>query len=155
MAKLTLGGKTYEISDMSFEAVERAWPYITAAISAQDPIAGVSAGLAVIAAAFIEEEWFKPEDFQLEPVAGFTNPQDQLFDLLRARLKRMLKAKDIGEVRLAVIETVREAGLLPKSGEDQLSPEQVEAMKLLGMETPTPLSQNSATTGLKEEAGTP
>lgn len=151
MAEFLLQGKKYTVDEMSFEAVERAWPYLTEAMANQDPIAGVTAGIAVIAASVMEQDWFKPEIFELEvPTELFENPDDHIHRALCKKMKRMLKSSEIGAIRLCVIEMTKEAGLMPETGEPL--PEPV-APLTLGTGTSTELSPNLSQPESKVDAG--
>lgn len=152
MAEFLLKGVKYQVEEMSFEAVERAWPYITMAMTNEDPIDGVIAGIAVIAAAVIEQDWFKPEVFDIEiPTDLFQNRDDHIFLALKTKMKRMLKSREIGAVRLCVIEMTKEAGLMPETGEPQPGAPLTTSP---GTETSTESSQSSSPLESKVDAGT-
>jgi len=154
MAKVIIGGADYEVPELNFVALERAWPFIEEAMTALDPMKGVSAAIHIIAAGLVEADNFdqsiygiKPED--LDPRQDH---EDQVFTLVAKFLKRKTKATEISGIREAVVEISKEAGLEPKEGEAYL----VEEAETLSPspETSAPMSQNLSQLDAKEAAGT-
>lgn len=121
---VTIGGETYAVPEMNFCAVERAWPYVAQCMETQDPIQGSGAGICIIAAALVEDEYFVPEKYGFEyngPIGENMSPEDRglFFDLLQKRLKRKLKATEINLIRDAVNQITLEAGLVAEPGEQE------------------------------------
>lgn len=135
-ALVTIGGQEYEIPELNFLALERAWPFIDRSMSSLDPILAVSAGISVIAAGIMEAPYFKPEDFGVKE--GEQLGDEQIFERVSKFLKKKLMAKEIENVRLTVVEISKEAGLeaeegelLPPGTEDPVSPSTETAQSLL------------------------
>lgn len=121
MATVKIGGVQYEIPELNFIALEKAWPYIERAIITRDPIEGTSAGISIIAAGLIEAPDFSPSRFGIEGYATW----DDTFDRVVVFLKRALKAAEIANVRICVEDITSEAGLGEEdSGEAQAAPEE-------------------------------
>ena len=115
MAIVTVGGTEYEVPEMNFAALERAWPFVEEAMLAQDPMKGVAAGICIIAAGLIEAPHFDRIKFGIleDEVLG----DQQTFDRVVLFLKRNIKAKEIDGIRKSVDQINQEAGLEPASGE--------------------------------------
>lgn len=162
MAKITIGGNEYVIPEMNFIAVERAWPYVEKAMETIHPMHGTSAALSVIAAAMMEGPDFDPASFGIEvneqdAETGLPRPrgEDAIFQDLTKTLKRRLKAREVGTVKLCLFEILEEAGFEMKD------PASGEALAALGMEMMSPslvtaanTSPSSSQPDAKEEAGT-
>lgn len=158
MAKITMGKKEYDLPEMNFIAVERAWPFIEKAVSTRDHMVGGAAGIAVIAAALLESTNFHMEDFGIT-AGDISDPKEdrevQLFNKLQYRLKKQILAREMGLVPVVVLELIKEAGLLPASGEalpagmDALHPELLSRLT----ETLTGSSPSSSPLESKEVAG--
>ena len=67
MAKVTVGGTQYEVPELNFIALERSWPFIEEAMTALDPMKGVSAALHIIAAGLVEADNFDPATYNIKP----------------------------------------------------------------------------------------
>jgi len=121
MAIATINRIPYDIPELNFSALERAWPYINEAMSNPDPMKGVSAALRVIAAGLIESKHFDPNVFgiaslDLKPTL---DREDQLFDQVTVFLKRNTKATEIAGIRDTVLAIAKEAGLETDEGEQE------------------------------------
>lgn len=119
---VTIGGETYQVPEMNFCAVERAWPYVAQCMATADPIQGSAAGICIIVAALTEDEYFVPEKYGFEykgPIGEDMSPEDRasFFDQLQKRFKRKLRATEISLVRDAVNQITLEAGLVAEPGE--------------------------------------
>ncbi len=145
MAKVTIGGHDYEVPELNFVALERAWPFIEKAMLTQGVMEGPSAGISVIAAGLIEADNFKPQDFDLGPELG----EEQTFEGVVKFLKRKLKATEIINVKVCLEEICKEAGLEAKEGEAPLPPGENPST-----ETLTASSQSLLPPDAKLEAGT-
>lgn len=119
--KVTIGKREYEIPELNFAALERAWPFIDQAMSTLHPMAGPSAAVSIIAAGLMEADHFKPTDFGIRE--DETLGEDQMFDRVVRFLKKKLKATEIEAVRIAVEEITKEAGLEAAEGEAPMPPE--------------------------------
>lgn len=149
MARATIGGIEYDIPEMNFVALERAWPHIEVAMVDPHPMRGPSAAIHIIASGLIEADNFKPENFGIEPATldPYLEASDQICDRVAAYLKKKLKATEIGGLKATVDKMTEEAGLVPAEGEDQKG-------ATPSMETSDRSSLNSLPLDAKEEAGT-
>lgn len=162
MAKITIGGNEYTLPEMNFIAVERAWPFVELAMQTVHPMHGTSAALSVIAATMMEGPDFDPASFGIDSheqdaETGLPRPRsdDAIFEDLTKVLKRRLKAKEVGLVKVCLFEVLEEAGFEMKD------PASGEALAALGTEmmSPSPvtaadISPSSSQPDAKEEAGT-
>lgn len=161
---LMVGGVEHTIPEMNFIAVERAWPYVEQAMATVDPIAGTNSAIAVIAACLIEDEAFDASYWGIDPLQplgeGAVANAPQLKKDLNAVhaelinvLRRRLKAKEVGAVKLCMFEILAEAGFEigePGSGEDQAPVEEASLSPEIAADT----LQSSSPLDAKEEAGT-
>jgi hypothetical protein len=149
MAKVTVGGTEYEVPEMNFAALERAWPFVEQAMLAQDPMKGVAAGICIIAAGLVEADHFDKTQFGIgaEEALG----DEQTFDRVVYFLKRKIKAKEIEGIRKSVDQINQEAGLEPVSGED--SPPTADQTQNHSTETAPTSSQSLSPQDTREEAG--
>lgn len=115
MARVTIGGTEYEVPEMNFAALERAWPYVEESMMTLDPMKGPAAGICIVAAGLMYADHFDPTKFDIKPDEMLG--EDQTFDRIVRFLKRKLKAKEIEQVRAAVNKINEEAGLEPEEGE--------------------------------------
>lgn len=159
MAKITIGGVEHTIDEMNFVAVEMAWPFIEQAMATVHPIAGTNAALAVIAAGLMESEGYDCQKWDIEPTGiddeGKSWPRHpSLIHIdMTERLRRKLKANEIGSVKLCLFDLIREAGFdMATAGELQLTAEE-EAVNHL-METATSTSPSLSQPESREVAGT-
>lgn len=152
MAIVKIGGTDYEVPEMNFAALERAWPFVMEAmiVGPQDPMKGVSAGIKIIAAGLIEADHFDPTKFNIEP--GEMLGDEQLFDRVVYFLKKKIKAKEIDGIRKAVDQINQEAGLEPAPGE-AIEPLLEQVRQNLSQETAPTSSPSSSPPDMKEEAG--
>lgn len=153
MAKVIIGDKPYEIPELNFIALERAWPFMEIAMTSLDPMKGVAAAICIVAAGLLETENFDPANFGIteEDINPNTDATTQVFDLVVLHLKRKTKATEIAGIREAIVEISREAGLEAAEGE----PDQGEEEALNpSMGTSAPSSPSSSLPVAKEEAGT-
>lgn len=155
MAKVIIGGTDYEVPELNFVALERAWPFIEEAMTELDPMKGVSAGIHIIAAGLVEADNFDQATYGIKPedLSPTRDREDQIFELTAKFLKRKTKATEISGIRAAIIEISKEAGLEPEEGEGELAGAEEEAPNL-SPETSTHTSPNSSQPVAKEEAGT-
>lgn len=115
MARVIIGGIDYEVPELNFVALERAWPFVEEALASLDPMKAPSAGVCIVAAGLIEAPQFQQTDFGIG--ADENLGDDQLFDRVVRFLKKKLKATEIEKVRIAVNAITEEAGLAPPEGE--------------------------------------
>lgn len=149
MARVTIGGTEYEVPEMNFAALEKAWPFVDESMITLDPIKGPAAGLCIIAAGLMYADHFDPTQFDIK--ADEMLGEDQTFDRVVKFLKRKLKAKELEQVRIAINKINEEAGLEPIEGEAQPSPGTLEAS--LSEETAPPTQPSSSQPGVAEETG--
>lgn len=152
MATVIIGGTEYQVGELNFIALERAWPFIEEAMSTLDPMKGPSAGISIVAAGLCESENFNLKDFGM---TGEETPQlseDQIFNKVVYFLKKRLKATEITGVRQCIYDILEEAGMGPAEGEEAAGDEE---------ETPNPSTEISIQSSLsllqqdaKEEVGT-
>jgi hypothetical protein len=149
MAQVTIGGIDYEVPEMNFAALERAWPFVEESMTTLDPMKGPSAGISIIAAGLMEADHFDKTKFGIgeEEMLG----EDQIFERIVRFLKKKLKAKEIDQVRRAVDQINKEAGLEPEMGEAQ--PALPGTQETPSGETAQILSQNSSQQDAREEVG--
>ena len=116
MAKITIGGTEYTIPELSFMALERAWPYIQAAMVtvADDPMRGPNAALRIIAAGIMDGENFDPPRYG---VKAPPEEEEAIHDQVVLFFRKKLKAKEIALLKNCVDEILEEAGLVAPSGE--------------------------------------
>lgn len=152
MAKVMIGRVEYEIPELNFIALERAWPFVEEAMIAPDPMRGVSAGIHIIAAGLVEAEHFNPENFGIRHADLKPNldVDDQVFFLVAKWLKRKTLATEIDGIRRAIVQITEEAGLEKVEGETFLAEEVVS----LSPGTGVPISPNSSPLDVKAEVGT-
>ena len=113
MANVTIGGTEYEVPEMNFLAIERAWPFVVEATNQNDPIAGAGAAISVIAAGLMEADHFKPSDFGI----GDGDKDSDVHRKLSYYLKKQLKASELVNIKDAMLTILREAGLEVTEGE--------------------------------------
>lgn len=150
MAIVTVGGTEYEVPEMNFAALERAWPFVTEAMIAEDPLKGVSAGICIIAAGLLEADHFDQTKFGMD--ADEMLGDDQRFDRVVRFLKRKIKAKEIDGIRKSVDQINQEAGLEPATGEP-LPPLAGQTFQSLSTETAQSSSPSLSPPDTVEEIG--
>lgn len=155
MAKVTIGGTEYEVPELNFVALERAWPFIEQAMTELDPMKGVSAALHIIAAGMVEADNFDQATYGIKPedISPTKDREEQIFELTAKFLKRKTKATEISGIRAAILEISKEAGLEPEEGEGVLAGVE-EVAPNLSPETSIPTSPSSSQPDAKEAAGT-
>jgi hypothetical protein len=149
MAKVTIGGTEYEVPEMNFAALERAWPFVNEAMVSLDPMKGPAAGLCIIAAGLMEADHFDRTKFGMTAVEMLGD--DQVFDRLVLFLKKKVKAKEIASIRAAVDQINEEAGLEAVKGE--LFPPQADPELNPSLETAPTSSQSLSPQDTVEETG--
>jgi hypothetical protein len=149
MATVTVGGTEYEVPEMNFAALERAWPFVMEAMLVEDPMKGVAAGISIIAAGLIEAEHFDKTKFGIreDEMLG----DEQTFDRVVYFLKKKIKAKEIDGIRKSVDQINLEAGLEPAPGE--ALPLLAEVRQNLLTETAPTSSPSSSPPDAVEETG--
>lgn len=154
MAIVVIGGTDYEVPEMNFISLERAWPYVEAAMGAnviESPLTGPAAGIMVIAAGIMEADYFNKVDFGVgenEPLGD-----SQLHDRVGLFLKRKLKAREMGQIKEALEVILKEAGLeFGEPGEPQANPATATASP--SPETAADTSPSSSPQDARGEAGT-
>lgn len=154
MAIVTIGGTEYQVSELNFIALERAWPHIEMAMISQDPMSAVSAAIGAIAAGIMEEEYFKLESFDVDEskFKEFLDRDAQIHEQVVRYLKRKTKATEIAGIRAGLQAIAKEAGLEPETGEAQEDP--AVAATSPSTETSDASLQSSLPLDAKEEAGT-
>ncbi len=145
MAKVTIGGTEYEVPEMSFAALERAWPYVEESMMTLDPMKGPAAGICIIAAGLMYAENFNPVQFDIKPEENLG--EDQTFDRLVRFLKLKLKAKEMPQIREAVERINEEAGLEPIEGEVQMPPQEEASPSVETAQITPPSSSQQAVVG--------
>lgn len=148
MAKITIGEKEYTVPEMNFLALERAWPYIDEALGTVDPIKGVRASIAVIAAGLLEAEDYSPLNYDID----LPTDSAEEFSKLQRFLKKRLMAREVGAIKLGLFAILEEAGIEIATKGEPLTPEEKVVESLL-TGTALDLSLNSSPPELKEEAG--
>lgn len=150
MAIVTVGGTEYEVPELNFAALERAWPFVEQAMLAQDPMKGVAAGISIIAAGLLEADHFDKTKFGIaeDEMLG----EEQTFDRIVYFLKKKIKAKEIDGIRKSVDQINVEAGLEPVPGE-ALPPLADRVAQNLSAETAPTSSLSSSPPDMKEEVG--
>jgi hypothetical protein len=146
MAQITIGGTSYEVTELSFEALERCWKWVDEALLTLDPMKAPAAGLRIIASGIMDSENFKPVDFGItEENLGDT----EIFERVTTFLKKKLKAREIEQIRVAVIQITEEAGVeITTTGEAPQSPvEEESASQVTVPDTSQSLSQPDAAGG--------
>lgn len=149
MATVTIGSTTYDIPEANFVALQRAWPYIEQTQQSLSVIDAVGAGIRIVAACLMEKENFAPADFGINEsqLDVMLDLDAQVFDQLNKKLQRELKSSQIANIRKAVEDITKEAGLVPEPGEDDQGQSPL-------TETLNPSSQVSLPPVSREEAGT-
>lgn len=154
MAQITVGGVTYTIPEMNFLSIERAWPFVQQATNSLDPMQGISAALAVIAAGLMETEDFDHQKFGMPEKLSEQGTHTGVTYFLKKRLR----GTELGLVQAAMFEILREAGLEVTEGEAVavLAAAQGTAPEALNPSPETVLdtSPSLSPQGVKEEAGT-
>jgi hypothetical protein len=149
MAKVTIGGTEYEVPEMNFAALERAWPFVNEAMVSLDPMKGPAAGLCIIAAGLMEADHFDRTKFGMTAVEMLG--EEQIFDRVVYFLKKKIKAKEIDGIRKSVDQINLEAGLEPAPGEALPLLAEVRQNLLAG--TAPILSPSSSPPDVVEETG--
>jgi hypothetical protein len=151
MAIVIIGGTQYEIPELNFVALERAWPAVELAMAVQDPMQAVGAALDIIAASLMEQEFYTDEKFGVDPskFEEFLDMDSQRHKAVTRFLKRKLKATEIENVRVGLWAIIEEAGLAPQAGEAKASEENPNP----STETSSPSSPNSSQPDAKAEVG--
>lgn len=166
MAKVTIGGTEYNIPEMSFSAVELAWPFIERATETIHPVHGTKAAIGVIAAGLLECEEFNPRLYGIDPLLHLPSgekdedgnpilidhPKEQLVlhDELMTYLLRNLKAKETGNIKLCLFEILEEAGF------EMAIPGELPAAVQEAIPSPVtaaPISVSSSQPASKEDVG--
>lgn len=150
MATITIGGVTYDLPEMNFLAIERAWPYVEEASMTLDPMKGPSAALAVFAAAMMEADDFDPANFGVDP--SVTSDVRIHLEVTKF-LKKRLKGTELPRVKDAMFAMLEEAGLEVTEGEALRSLGEA-LLATASPETALDISQSSLQPDAKEEAGT-
>lgn len=169
MATLTLGGIDHVLPEMNFLALERAWPYVDLAMSTMDPIAGTNAAFGVIAACIMEAEGFDGSRWGIEMTITEELPEwegggedtrkrttwpkdlNKVHAELTNVLRRKLKAREIGTVKLVMFEILKDAGI---DFESVATGEVPGAEASPSQETAPDTSPSSSLPDVREEAGT-
>lgn len=151
MATLKVGDKEYQIPEMNFAAIERAWPYIEEATEVLHPMKGPSAGLAVFAAALMEKEDFDPKEFGIE---DDKIPEYRIHEGVTRYLKKQVRAKDIPHVKDMLLELLKEAGIEFKDSEEGEAAGAPAEVMSPSPETAPDTLPSSSPQDVKEEAGT-
>jgi len=148
-SQITIGSKNYDLPEMNFAAIERAWPFIEEATLMLDPIRGTAAGLRIIAACLLEDENFEEARFGIRPEAELT--MDEKFEAVTLFFKKQLKARELEQVRDAIIAVLKNADLIRdvEQGEAEAGQEASPSM-----ETAPATSPNSSPQAVREAVGT-
>lgn len=146
---ISIGGRQYDLPEMTFAAVERAWPYVEEATAAFDPIKGTAAGLCIIASTLIEAEDFDKTRYGMTEADEMLSVSEQ-FDRVVYFFKKQLKAKEIGQVKDAVLSILTDADLIK---EDDSSGEVEAGTENPSTETVPASSPSSLPQGVREEVG--
>lgn len=148
MAKTIIGGNTYEVPELNFVALERAWPFVETAMVSLDPMQGPSAALCIIASGLCEADNFDPSVFGIkeEDLSPTEDRETQVFNKVVFFLKKKLKATEIAGIKDCINDILEEAGLVPAEGEAPPGENPL-------METLTQSLLNSSQQDAREEAG--
>lgn len=152
MAQITVGGVEYQLPEMNFLAIERAWPFVVEATEALDPMKGISSALAVFAAALMEADDFDK--------ATYNVPEDVVTDFgihngVTRFLKKKLKGTEMPIVKDTMFQILKEGGLEITEGEMMQSlVDQVTEPESPSLETAPDTSLSSLPQDAKEETGT-
>lgn len=116
MAKVTIGATEYEVPEMNFMALERAWPFVEEAMvsAGTDPMRGPLAAMRIIAAGIMEDESFQPQKFNVTATA---DEPDKIHDQVVFFLRKKLKAREIHLLKDGIDAILVEAGLVTPEGE--------------------------------------
>lgn len=116
MAKITIGDTTYTVPELTFIALERAWPYVQASMVSDgaDPMRGPNAALRIISAGILHGEHFDPNKFD---VTAGPDEEDLQHDQLTMFLRRKMKANQISTLSACIGVMLEEAGLVVTTGE--------------------------------------
>jgi hypothetical protein len=150
MAIARIGGVDYNIQELNFIAIERAWPFIEEAMITADPMKGPAAGIRIVAAGIMEQENFDQTKFDIP--AEEQNPTT-IFDAVTYFLKKKLKATEISAIKDCVIKITEEAGLVGEEGEDKGAMEPLPTSNLSTGTAPDTLP-NSSQPDAREAVGT-
>jgi len=139
MAKIKIGNVEYTVPELTFMALERAWPYVEASMISVsgDPMRGPNAALRIIAAGIVDGENFDPARYN---VKSSLEEEDAVHDEVVNFFRRRLKAREIPLLKDCIDEILVEAGLVAPEGED--TPPSKEAVSL-STETVLGSSQSS------------
>lgn len=153
MATILIGGVNYELPEMNFLAIERAWPYVVEASESLDPMKGPAAALGVFAAALMEAEDFDPANFNVDP----SIQSDTRIHLEVTKfLKKKLKGSELYRVKNTMFEMLKEAGLEVTEGEaiQSLAEALLATPENSSLETAQDTSLSSSLLGAREGLGT-
>jgi hypothetical protein len=116
MAKITIGGTQYTVPELSFMALERAWPFVESAMvsDGRDPMKGPNAAMRIIAAGILHDDNFDPEKFK---VTAGADDEDLQHDQIVQFFRRRLKAREIPTLTSCIDDIMVEAGLAAPAGE--------------------------------------
>lgn len=151
MAKVTIGGKEYTIPELSFLALEKAWPHIERSMISTDPMVASSTGLHIIALGLqhAEGQPFDKNDFEV-PDLGLND--DDTHQHVVHFLKRKLKASELNRIAPCINQIIEEAGLTPEPGENEAA---ATLQSPPTSETAPGTSSSSLQPELKADPGTP
>lgn len=118
VTSIEIGNRKYDLPEMNFAAVERAWPWVEQATVLLDPIKGTGAGLRIIAACLIEDENFDRAAYGMNKPEDMTLAMDEVFEHVTYHFKKKLKANQIEQVRDAVMAILKDADLLQEADDN-------------------------------------
>lgn len=147
--RIKIGSKEYDVPELNFVALERAWPYVAEVIIQRDFMEALKGSICIIAAGLCEVENFDPSiyGFKKEDLDNALDLSDQIFEKVVLYIKKNLKANQIADLSLAVNQIIKDNGLEPESGEAPAAEE------TSSMETGAPSSQNLSQPDAREEVG--
>ena len=150
MAQITIGGTEYQLPEMNFLAIERAWPYVVEATEALDPMKGVSCALSVFASLMMEADDFDKIKFN---VAEDVLTDYGIHQAVTRFLKKNLKGTEMGIVKDTMFQILKEGGLEITEGEMMQSLADQLAGVTPSPETAPPTLPSSLPQDAKEEVG--
>jgi len=109
MAKVTIGDKEYDVPELNFIALERAWPHVELTLQQLNPMVACAAGIAIIAAGLQEAEHFVQTEFGMLEHEVWS--EGQVFVKVQDFLKKKLKSSQLGNIRECIEKILEETGV--------------------------------------------
>lgn len=160
MAKVTIGDKEYNVKELTFETLERVWPYIAQIQDSirraqegkpdQSPTTIMAHGVATIALCVAQDDPELAKFYDDPQYSGLSDEEKQ--GLVIAHVKRRITSRQTQGLEPLINEIMAEAGFKAEPaqpGEPEATEEESPST-----ETGTPSSPSSSQPDAKEEAGT-